>query len=164
MSKYGDIETIDELITCAMCTGFSYDHEDVMRASDIILNTPYDELARYANDKETHSTFYMILWNIWDFERVADFWNKYTNPDHKAMLEIQSKLTAEMEEHSRTKEALGKEIHEHAETKKKYLFEVSCVNKAWEEAVDLQEEIHNLNMTIIELKAKLYDMMTEKEK
>lgn len=176
MSKYDDIKTAAELVAEVRAHGLSLDQEDICRAQDIFGNSPIEELVRLANDigrnnekgeadpkgtwssgrPATQNTFYSILFRIWNWEDATRFWNQHTNPEHEGYRELQEKLRAEMSEHSTTKKALE---NEH----KAVLNERSQVCELKAKVACLESFRHENNMTIMELKAKLYDLMTAGE-
>lgn len=184
MSKYDSIKTAKEMIAEVMIHGLSLDPEDICRVQDIFGNTPMKELADLANDigrndadgnpdpngswsstrRETRSTFYMILTHIWNFEEVVRFWNHYTNPEHNELKELQTKLHSEMQEHVITKNALKIQVGKTMDEHKRYLEASRATAKEAENVTLLKSEVHYLKMQIIELKAKLYDMMEKEEK
>ena len=177
MSKYDGIKTAADLVKEVRLHGLSLDQEDICRAQDIFGNAPIEELAFLANDigrnnrngepdpkgtvssdrPATQNTFYSILFRIWNWEDATRFWNQHTNPEHEQTEEIRSKLKAEMAEHAKTKKALEGEhnavLHERSQV---------CELKA--KVACLESEVHDSDMTIMELKAKLYDLMTAGEK
>ena len=68
-----------------------------------------------------------------------------------------------MAEHSETKEALHEQIQRTEEEHQKVLSERSSVCELKAKVVRLESEAHDRDMTIMELKAKLYDLMTAGE-
>lgn len=109
-----------------------------------------------SNRPATQNTFYSILFRIWHWEDATRFWNQHTNPEHEEVMELRAKLKAEMSEHSTTKKALE---HEHSAV----LDERGQVCELKAKVACLESFRHENNMTIMELKAKLYDLMVEKE-
>lgn len=183
-SKYSNIKTATELVNEVMVRGLSLDTDDLIRAQDIIGHSSIEELARLANDigrnnadgepdpngsfssnrPATQNTMYMILFQIWNWEDAVRFWNTHTNPEHKHNKELREKLKSEMTEHAKTKEALKQQkISTDAEHKFLQIERGNSSEKA-EKIRSLEAEIHDRDMTIMELKAKLYDMMTAKVK
>ena len=183
MSKYDDIKTAAELVAEVQAHGLSLDQEDICRAQDIFGNSPIEELVRLANDigrnnrngepdpkgtmssgrPATQNTFYSILFRIWYWEDATRFWNQHTNLEHEGYRELQEKLRAEMSEHSKTKEALKEqEISTDAEHKFLLIERGKRVEQA-EKISSLEAEVHDRDMTIMELKAKLYDLTVGKK-
>lgn len=176
-SKYDNIKTAAELVAEVQVHGLSMDQVDICRAQDIFGHTAIEELARLANDtgmnnaqgepdpkgtwssgrKATRSTFYAIVSSIWNWEEVTRFWNQYTNPEREELLELRSFCNALKKEASQKSEEV---IEEHklrlAETSEKLGLKV--------EVEKLRAELHDRDMAVMELKAKLYDLLTaEKE-
>ena len=106
----------------------------------------------------------MILTHIWGFDDVSRFWNQHTNPEHKELKELQTKLRSEMQEHVVTKNALKAQVGKTEDEHKRYLEESRATAKEAENVKRLEAEVHDLNMQIMELKAKLYDLMTKEGK
>ena len=83
--------------------------------------------------------------------------------EHDGYRELQEKLRAEMSEHSKTKEALKEqEISTDAEHKFLLIERGKRVEQA-EKISSLEAEVHDRDMTIMELKAKLYDLTVGKK-
>lgn len=179
MSKYDSIKTAADLVAEVQMHGLSTDQEDICRAQDIFGNSPIEELVRLANDigrdnskgepdpkgtlgggrKGTQGTFYMIVSSIWNWEEVTRFWNQHTNPEHEHMEELRAKLRAEMSEHSDTKKALEEQKTSADAEHKLLIIERGNRIEQSEKIRELEAELHDRDMTIMELKAKLYDMM-----
>ena len=108
-------------------------------------------------------TFYFVLFKIWNWEDAVRFWNQHSSPEHEGVKELQAKLQAEMAEHTKTKEALKEQrISTDAEHKFLLIERGKRVEQA-EKISSLEAEVHDRDMTIMELKAKLYDLMTAGE-
>lgn len=175
-SKYDSIKTAAELVKEVRLNGLSLVQEDICRAQDIFGNAPIEELVFLANDigrnnrngepdpkgtvssdrPATQNTFYSILFRIWHWDDATRFWNQHSNPEHEEIVELRAKLKAEMAEHTETKKTL-KDEH------KALLDERGKVLDLKEKVSNLEAEVHYQNMTIMELKAKLYDLMVKKE-
>lgn len=183
MSKYDSIKTAAELVKEVRLNGLSLAQDDICRAQDIFGNAPIEELVFLANDigrnnrdgepdpkgtmssgrPATQNTFYSILFRIWHWDDATRFWNQHSNPEHEEVKEFRAKLKAEMAEHSKTKEALHEQIQRTEEEHQKVLSERSSVCELKAKVVCLEPEVHDRDMTIMELKAKLYDLMTAGE-
>ena len=183
MSKYDSIKTAAELVAEVQAHGLSLSEEDIVRTQDIFGHSTVKELVDLANDigrknrdgepdpkgtwssgrHETRSTFYFVLFKIWNWEDAVRFWNQHTNPEHEGYRELQEKLRTEMAENSETKEALHEQIQRTEEEHQKVLSERSSVCELKAKVVCLESEVHDRDMTIMELKAKLYDLMTAGE-
>lgn len=171
-SIYDSINTPAELVREVMCHGFSTKQDDICRAQDIIGRAPIEDLVFLANDigrdnekgepdpkgtmssgrRATRGTFYMILSSIWNWEEVTRFWNQYTNPEHEKYQEM---LTAYdvLKKHS---DSVHNELEQEHDLR---LVETSAKLAAEKEVRRLESELHDRDMEIMELKAKLYDMM-----
>lgn len=183
-SKYDNIETAKDLVSEVAIHGLSMAQEDICRAQDIFGGSSVKELDFLANDigrdddngnpdpngrwasgrRGTRRTFYMILANIWSFDDVTRFWNQHTNPEHKELKELQTKLRDEMREHGETKHFLQVEISKTAAEHERYLEASRATAKEIENVRRLEAEVHDLNMQIMELKAKMYDMIAKEDK
>ena len=171
-SIYDNIKTAKDLISEVMVSGLSTNQEDICRAQDIIGNSTIEELVALANDigrddehgnpdpkgswcrgrRATQGTFYMVLFHIWNWEQATNFWNLYTNPDREKMksyYEENAELQSEVE-------------HLKADSKAEHdirLIETVEKKTALDEVERLKAELHDREMKIMELKAKLYDLM-----
>ena len=178
-SKYDSIKTAAELVAEVRLHGLSLAQEDITRAQDIFGRSSVDELVALANDigrnndkgksdpkgtwssdrPATQATFYSIAFHIWNWQDATRFWNLHTNPEHEGYQEIQSKLKAEMEEHRSTKKALEEQKVSTDAEHKFLLAERSRTSDLTKKIESLKGEVHDRDMTIMELKAKLYDLM-----
>ena len=104
-----------------------------------------------------------MLFKIWNWEDAVRFWNRHSNPEHEKFEELQTKLGAEMAEHSKTKEALKEQRISTDAEHKFLLIERGKRSEQGEKIRSLEAEVHDRDMTIMELKAKLYDLMVKKE-
>lgn len=178
-SKYDSIKTAKELVAEVQLHGFSTAQEDICRAQDIFGNSAIEDLVFLANDigrnnengepdpkgtfnsvrRATQSTFYMIAFSIWNWEDATRFWNLHTNPEREKIEELRSKLSAEVEEHRNTKKKLAEQITNTDAEHKFRLAEQKTAREVSERCEKLKDELHDRDMTIMELKAKLYDLM-----
>lgn len=171
-SKYDKIQTARDLVMEVRFHGMSLKQEDIVRAQDIFGNSTIEELTDLANDigrnnengepdpkgtwssnrVPTRSTFYSILFNIWNWEDATRFWNQHSNPDREqiAVAQIESKtLRADV---NRLKADKEKAEMAEADMMAKY-------NNLVEDYDKTVEALEAAQQTIIELKAKLYDLM-----
>jgi len=173
-SIYDNIKTARDLVYHVKNHGLSTNPEDICRAQDIFGHSTIEELDDLANDIgrndengnpdpkgswssnriPTRDTFYNILFIIWNYDEATRFWNRHTNPDR-------AKLIAVSEENKKLKKDVrdlkGKLEKEHAirlgETRQKLEID--------EKVGKLAAELHDRDMTIMELKSKLYDLITK---
>lgn len=176
-SIYDNITTPEDLVSEVMARGFRTETEDICRAQDIFGNAPIEDLVFLANDigrndengnpdpkgtrssgrRGTRDTFYNILFKIWNYEDAVRFWNEHTNPEHEEKMRLYTEL-ADCKENCQYWMDLEKQEHslrlEETAEKIKYKQEVDR----------LESEVHDQELKIMELKAKLYDLMVgEKE-
>jgi len=166
------VTTAKELVALVSWQGVSTKQEDICRMQDIIGHSTVEELNLLANDigadgypdnpksttfsgrRGTRDTFYHLLSVIWNWQDLLNFWNENTNPDHKALEEAKAELKKYEKWHigdsSRIKE-LNDQIHEAADK--------------WSEEYDkrtaLEYQLKVKNQEIMQLKAKLYDLMVK---
>lgn len=175
-SKYDSIRTVAELVREVQMHGLSTTQEDLNRASDIFGHSTVEELATLANDigrnndngepdpkgnwssnrQPTRWTFYSIISHIWNWEEVTRFWNLHTNPEHERLVEmneviklLRSNLEISVSEAKSEREARAAEKAERV--------------KAQTEIDRLNGEMRGKDMEIMELKARLYDLLVGKE-
>lgn len=176
MSKYDSIKTAAELVEEVRLNGLSMAQEDICRAQDIFGSTSVEELARIANDtgmnnekgepdpkgtwssgrKATQGTFYMIASSIWNWEDVTRFWNQHTNPEREELLKLRGSCKTLEQEVSQKAEEAAKEHRLRLEETSEKLGLKGDVEK-------LRAELHDRDMAIMELKAKLYDLLVERK-
>lgn len=179
-SKYDSIKTAEELLKEVAAHGLSTKPEDICRAQDIFGHSEVQELVRLANDngrlngfdgepdpRGTYSSgrvglskyFYQVAFQIWSWEDATRFYNQYSNFSLIDALEDRNELkkrvnildeelnrvkTDREQEHKNCREAVNAEL-------------------AAQKRIDLLEaEAHMKDMEIMELKAKLYDLLIEK--
>ena len=183
-SQYDSIKTPKELLTEVTMHGFSTKLEDICRAQDIFGRATIEDLVALANDNGrmddngnpdpdgswssgrdgTRKYFYQLLFQIWNWEDATRFYNQHTNPEFKAGKEAVEKLRCEMRDHADTKKALKDQVQKTQEQHQLVLDERRRANDAESKSLYLESEIHDRDAKIMELKAKLYDMMTEGQK
>ena len=184
MTKYESIKTAAELVKEVQMYGLSVAQDDLNRAADIFGNSTVEELVALANDigrnnangepdpkgsfssgrKPTRDTFYSIISHIWNWEEVTRFWNLYTNPDHEKLYELRkvnAGLTNDIGLLERALETSKAEVKSEHEAR---LAATSEKLKAQKEIDRLGAELYSRDMEIMELKAKLYDLMVKEEK
>ena len=183
MSKYDSIRTAAEMVQEVRMHGLSTAQEDLNRVADIFGRSNVEELVRLANDigrnnengepdpkgswssnrQPTQGTFYSIISHIWSWEEVTRFWNLHTNPQHEELVEmreIRDKLTKDLNQLEGKLDASKAEVKAEHEAR---LAETSEKRKAQEEIDRLNGELHSKDMEIMELKARLYDLLVGKE-
>lgn len=174
-SKYDSIDTAKDLITEVRAHGLSLASEDICRAQDIFGHTPLDELAFLANDigrdnekgepdpkgslcsgrPGTRAIFYQILFNIWHWEQATEFYNKYT-------LEIPAQI-ADLKKQIEASEHDGKAAKKRADEMEAKAAECYKRFREMEDAgIKLTNRLKERDRQIVELKAKLYDLLEEK--
>lgn len=167
-SIYDKIKTARELLIEVQIHGFSTKDEDICRAQDIIGRTSVEELDALANDngidggmrtgrRVTQAVFYQVLFHIWYWEEATRFYNQHSNSEYKKLRE--SGVDAQ-----KTKEQLAKAMEDIQREHEVVLNERSKVIKLERELEGLSSELHDREMTIMELKAKLYDLTVKEEK
>lgn len=164
-SIYDKIKTAKELLTEVQIHGLSTKVEDICRAQDIIGRTSVEELDILANDngmdgnmstgrRGTQAVFYQVLFRIWNWEDATRFYNQHSNKEYIELVKKRDELkTAKSELEDVTKQL--KEEHESV------LNERSRAIHSEEHAKRVETRLHERDMTIIELKAKLYDLMIQ---
>ena len=176
MSRYEGM-TAAELVMDAMMHGFSINQDDICATQDVFGHTAIEELDRLANDigrnnengepdpkgtwssgrKPTRGQFYSILFNIWSWEDATRFWNEHSNPEREELLLLRKTCKEWAAQCDRQDEQLKLEH-------KARLDETNARLDAEERAGRLAAEVHDKDMEIMELKAKLYDMMMKEGK
>lgn len=175
-SKYDLISKPFEVIGLVQREGLSMGQEDLCRVQDIFGRAPVEELVELANDigrndehgnpdpkgswssnrKPTRDTFYMVLTHIWNWEDVARFWNQHTNPEHE---EVQT-LREQCKGLKSNQNGLLKDIR----TEHDRALKAEQANADLRATLILKDaEIHDRDMQIMELKAKLYDLMMKED-
>lgn len=169
---YDNIQTAKDLVHEVMAHGLSTKMEDICRVQDIFGHSTIEELVELANDigrndangnpdpkgtwssgrRGTRDTFYTVLFKIWNYEDATSFWNMYTNPEHEKYQETLSAYEVV--------KSNFEYMNEECKTEHKArLAETSAKLEAEEKVRKLEAELHDRDMTIMELKAKLYDQM-----
>ena len=167
-SIYEKITTPKELLQEVRMHGFSTKTEDICRAQDIFGHAANEDLVALATDngmngswstgKEGYSKeFYSVIFNIWSHEDAARFWMQNTSPEYKELLNLR-KTCKELSEQCDKQDKLLKAEH------KRRLEETSARLDAEKKAERLDTDVYDRDMTIMELKAKLYDLMTKEAK
>ena len=160
-TQLNQIETAAELISLIMWQGVSTKQDDICRMQDIIGNSTIEELDRLANftgdnsgKPGTQKYFYQLLSVIWRWDDMIEFWNKHTNPDHKKLEEVKVEL-------QRHKEWLKQKTDRVVDLNSQLEEAATVAVNAQSENRKLQQALHDKDREIMELKAKLYDLMVK---
>lgn len=186
-SQYDAIKNAEDLLVYIRMHGLSTAQEDLNRAADIIGHTAVGELDRLANDigrnnehgepdpkgswsssrPATQNLLYSLLTHIWNWQEVASFWNLHTNPEHEQLQQAKQQAKADAESYmSRIKELEGQNddsqnaIREAEDATRQKEAKLRGANAEIEQ---LKKEASAKDLEIIQLKAKLYDLMVGKE-
>ena len=180
-SQYDSIQTAKDLLLEVKMHGLSLDLNDISRAQDIFGHTEMKELIRLANDngrlngfdgepdpRGSYSSgreglsryFYQVIFHIWNWEDATRFYNQHSNFPVIDALEDRKELKKRIgildEELNRVKTDRDQEH--------KNRLEATEAELAAQKKIDrLEGEIYAKDMEIMELKAKLYDLMVAKE-
>lgn len=169
-SIYDTLKTPKELVTYVMAHGLSTAVNDICRVQDIFGRAPIADLVELANDDNqaankagrTHSyqsTFYMVLFHIWNWEDATRFYNQHTNPEPKAWMAATTAAKAEAQQATSALKDLQKK-HD------KLWEDINTLGKAKLEqeqrAGRAETQLAAAQQTILELKAKLYDLTMNK--
>lgn len=180
-SIYDGIKTPKELLQEVRINGLSTKQEDIYRAQDIFGHAPIADLVELANDngklKDFNGTpdprgtivsgregfskcFYQVLFHIWNWEDATRFYNQHSNFLVIDAMEERKTLHQKVDQLGKELEHVKSDlIQEHNERLNATTAELGARKK-----IDLLEaEVHDRDMTIMELKAKLYDLMTKTE-
>lgn len=173
-SIYDEIKTAADLVREVALHGLSTKQEDICRAQDIFGNSAVEELVRLANDngrndehgnpdpkgswssgrRATQSIFYSIAFAIWNWEDATRFWNQYTNPDKEMLVktyEENANLKKQNETLTERRNQLSQEVEEAA----------NKWQSTYEQFREQEERALKAEAEIVQLKAKLYDLMTK---
>lgn len=181
MSKYDSIKTAAEMVQEVRMHGLSTAQEDLNRVADIFGNTQIEELDRLANDigrnnehgepdptgswssnrQPTQDTFYCIISHIWNWQEVVRFWNCHTNPDAGKLAAMKTTVDALKEANENLHEKLTESKEETKREHEARLAGTSERLEALKEVDRLAAELHDRDMEVMALKAKLYDLMTK---
>jgi len=164
MSKYDNITTAADLISEVRANGLSTATEDIVRAQDILGRSTVEEIDFLAQGGEINDSgkpkkeyiqkvLFQIVFACLDRERAVALYNKHVTRYPAQLEEAQGKLRQEIQEHNRTKDYLDIEsrMHKTAEDERVALKE---------NYTKLLEAHQAAEAEILQLKAKLYDMMT----
>lgn len=171
-SIYDNIKTARELVSFVKAHGMSTKTEDICRAQDIFGNSTIEELDDLANDigrnnddgepdpkgtwssgrMETRSTFYSILFHIWNWEDATRFWHQHSNPEYeelKVLREERRKLGEQVKQLTARRDELL------ADTKRgtEYIGELNS------RLTDTEARAEAAEAEVVKLKARLFDLL-----
>ena len=177
---YENIKTVKELLNEVTAHGLSLAPEDIAKAQDIVGHAPVGELIALARDNGrrnkngepdpdgpwssgsdgTQQRFISLLFNLWHWEDAVRFYNEHVNPvirdmkaEQSALVESYDLLSKNYAELLSAKEAVDNEnVALYKQLKNRNAMKKS-----------LQQDLKAKEQTILELKANLYDLITEKE-
>lgn len=173
-SIYDEIKIAADLVREVMLHGLSTKQEDICRAQDIFGNSSIEELASLANDngrndeygnpdpkgswssgrKGTQSTFYSIVFSIWNWEDATRFWNQHTNPDKEMLVKTYGENAVLKKQNESLTERRNQLLQEVEEAANKW-------QSTYEQFREQEERALKAEAEIVQLKAKLYDLMTK---
>lgn len=170
MTNYSDLKTARSLVEFVMANGLQMDVDSLSIARDIISNASVGELDDLANNAdpsikqtaangrriETRSTFYKILFAVWDWSDAVEFWNIHTNPNYTEVLARRTENKQQTDEITKLRarrDELLREINQSAITVRELMDKAHY----WQQKAEASEN------EILKLKAKLYDFLVEKE-
>lgn len=169
---YDDIKTAKELVQEVMAHGISTDVNDICRAQDIFGHSSVDALVALANDDAQaankrgvnqgyQSTFYSILFHIWSWEQATNFYNQHTNPVMKDLKKLVEDYRAEEQEAEKKAQELERQknlLKTDTEQMHTQIIELE------QRAGIAETKLSKAEQTILELKAKLWDLTMGGEK
>lgn len=173
-SKYDSIKTAEEMVQEVIVHGLSTNQDDLCRVQDIFGNSPIEDLDRLANDigrnneygepdpkgtwssgrRPTRDVFYMILFNIWNWEDATRFWNQHSNPEREELIKLRK-------DNNRLASHLDKQVEHTKMERENFSKKLSEFHEAESEIAKLKDELDQKDAEIMKLKAKLYDLMTD---
>lgn len=174
-SKYDSIKTASEMVEEVMVHGLSTNQADICRVQDIFGQSTIEELDRLANDigrnneygepdpkgtwssgrRPTRDVFYMILFNIWNWEDATRFWNQHSNIEREELLKLRNTC-------KNLSKQLDKQV-EHTKVERNEVVEtLNRLRETESELITLNSQLDEKDFEIMKLKAKLYDLMNEK--
>lgn len=167
---YENIKTVKELLNEVTAHGLSLAPEDITKAQDIVGHAPIGELIALARDNGrrnkngepdpdgpwssgsdgTQQRFISLLFNLWHWEDAVRFYNSHVNPEIKAYKAKIYSLQDALEKISNDPERSSIECEMHR---------IKADVKRFEsENQRLKRDNALLNQSVLELKAKLYDL------
>ena len=172
MSLYDNVQTATELVNIIQINGLSTKLEDICRAQDIFGRAELSELKSLANDigrnnekgepapkgnwsssrQGTQSTFYFILFHIWNWEEACRFWNTYTNPQTDQIKQSNEKIKRLNAELATYKDKV-------AEADKALVNQGSLLREYEESLNTVKDLAEKREQEIEKLKARLYDLI-----
>lgn len=171
-SIYDNIKTARELVSFVKAHGMSTKMEDICRAQDIFGNSTIEELDGLANDigrnnddgepdpkgtwssgrMETRSTFYSILFHIWNWEDATRFWHQHSNPEYeelKVLREERRKLSEQVKQLTARRDELLADAKRGTE----YIGELNS------RLTDTKARAEAAEAEVVKLKARLFDLL-----
>ena len=171
---YDNITSAAELVKHVKTCGRQTDIDSTIRIQDIIGRSTMDELIALANGEgrvddngnpdpegcykkdhlRTRETFYSILFGVWNWEDATRFYIQNSSPEMKELRQLRKEV-------KEARESAAKWQMKHQELKEYIGTEENRCAELGMENLGLEEEIKDLKMEIMALKAKLYDLMVK---
>lgn len=168
-TKLEQITTAAELVTYTLAFGVPTDPESICKMQDIIGHSTQGELEALAEKYKEHDRngkqFYFILYHIWSWEDATKFFMEHSS----LTIERFQDQIEELEEKNAFYEKENKKLttlYESEKGSRKDLAgslekAIDSYNMLEKKADQLEQKIIMQNQEILELKAKLYDLMTK---
>ena len=163
--------SINDLMTFVRYHGIeASDIETTNKIADIIGNCPIDELATIAN--KDANQFFFILRYVWPMIDVIRFYNDHCNKeiaalrqqsdtDGETIMELEKQLRVEKESHKTTrglKEHNAQKLNNALIRQEELIDNNNAIqDKLYQQSEEIKKHLQEIN----ELKAKMFDMMSQ---
>lgn len=168
-TKLEQINTAAELITFTLAFGVPTDPESICRMQDIIGNSTTGELEALAEKYKEHDRngkqFYFVLYHIWSWEDATRFFMQHSSLTVQNLRDENGALSDQVADQEKEIKDLTaqhtNDTNRIEDLKEKFEKAAQAAIAQEQKAASLTAELANKDREIIELKAKLYDLITK---
>jgi len=149
--KYKEMKNLNELLVEVKRHGLATDCENICTVQDILGRSSVNELD-VAAEGDFRSTLFHIVFAVWDYDRATGFYNNHNGVNENLRKKEKEILI------------LKKDLNASQLNEKNLREQVDSLNGKSTELKSLKEQHEADQVEIMQLKAKLYDLMvSEKE-
>lgn len=156
MMRFEEIKTAEELVQYTKFHGIPTDPDSISFMQDVVGHDTVRNLAALAETKEEGkaNALFQLLFTIWNWRDAVAFHNRHGNPEYQ-------QLKSKAEEADRLRKAYEEELDARQDSDTRIRELCDAVQKRDEQIQLQQDRMKELDLEILKLKAKLYDMMAK---
>lgn len=156
MTRFEEIKTAEELLQYTRIHGIPTDQDSINFMQDIVGHDTLRNLTALAEtqDAKKADALFHLLFTIWNWRDAVAFYNQHGNPAYRD-------LKNRAEEADRLRKSYTAELNMRTDNDRKIQELYAEIRKRDEQIRLQQDHMEEMDLEILKLKAKLYDMMAK---